>query len=162
MLDLKAGYLTGASPKKQQIAQLLAVWLGPILVMMLIFVLNEAYGLGTKRLPAPQGRALAEMIAGVLGGDLPLSQYLAGAGIGAALALSGLGGLGIHLGLGFYAPFGIVLTYTVGVVLRVMLEKTRGARWCEDVGVPVAAGSIVGEALVGVTIALLAVLWGSA
>jgi putative OPT family oligopeptide transporter len=53
MLDLKAGYLTGASPKRQQIAQLLAVWLGPILVMLLIFVLDEAYVLGSKRLPAP-------------------------------------------------------------------------------------------------------------
>jgi putative OPT family oligopeptide transporter len=160
MLDLKGGYLTGASPKKQQIAQLLAVWLGPILVMLLIFVLHEAYGLGSKRLPAPQGRALAEMIASVLGGDLPLDRYLAGAGIGAALALSGLGGLGIHLGLGFYAPFGIVLTYTFGVLVRVVLEKRRGARWCHDVGVPVAAGLIVGEALVGVTLALVQVLWG--
>jgi uncharacterized oligopeptide transporter (OPT) family protein len=159
MLDLKAGYLTGATPKRQQIAQLLATWLGPILVMVLIYVLHEAYGLGSKRLPAPQGRALAEMISGVLGGDVPLERYLAGAGIGLALSLSGLGGLGIHLGLGFYAPFGIALTYGVGVVARVVLERVRGARWCQDVGVPVASGLIVGEALVGVTIALVEVVW---
>jgi uncharacterized oligopeptide transporter (OPT) family protein len=159
MLDLKAGYLTGASPKRQQLAQLMAVWLGPILVLLLIYVLHEAYGLGSKRLPAPQGKALAETITGILGGDLPLHRYLAGAGIGLALALPGLGGLGIHLGLGFYVPFGIVLTYTIGVIVRVVLERVRGRRWCEDVGVPVAAGLIVGEAMIGVSIALIQVLW---
>ncbi len=160
MLDLKAGYLTGALPRRQQIAQLSATWLGPILVVVLIGVLDHAYGLGGKALPAPQGKALAGMISGILGGDLPVGRYLAGAGIGFALVISGLGGLGVHLGLGFYVPFGIVLTYTVGVFVRVLLQRLRGRRWCEDVGIPVAAGLIVGEAMVGVTIAILQVVWG--
>lgn len=154
MLDLKSGHLTGASPKRQQIAQLAATWLGPILVMVMIYVLHETYELGSKRLPAPQGRALAGMISGILGGDLPVERYLAGAGIGFVLAVSGLGALGVHLGLGFYVPFGIVVTYTIGVVARILLTRLESADWCEDVGIPLAAGLIVGEALIGFGIAL--------
>ncbi len=161
MLDLKSGYLTGASPKKQQIGQFLATWLGPIIVMVLIFVLHNAYGLGSDKLPAPQGQALASMIGGIMGGDVPTFRYGAGAGLGVILALSGLGGIGVHIGLGFYMPFNIVLTYTIGVGVRVLLQKKKGEAWCEDVGIPVAAGLIVGEALVGVGIALTAVIQGA-
>ena len=94
MLDLKAGYLVGASPRKQQIAQMLATWLGPILVMGLIFVLHSSYELGSSRLPAPQATALAGVIEGILGGDVPAFRYAASAGLGALLAFSGLGGPG--------------------------------------------------------------------
>jgi putative OPT family oligopeptide transporter len=72
MLDLKTGYLVGAIPKKQQIAQFLGTWLGPIVVMALIVVLHQAYGLGSDRLPAPQGQALASVIQGILG--IPLRR----------------------------------------------------------------------------------------
>lgn len=154
MLDLKSGYMTGASPKKQQIGQLLATWLGPIIVMALIFVLHEAYTLGSKALPAPQGEALAGMIESVTSGNVPLYRYGAGAGLGLVLALSGLGGIGVMIGLGFYMPFDIALTYTIGNVVRIVAEKQKGTRWCEETGIPVAAGLIVGEALVGVGVAL--------
>lgn len=154
MLDLKSGYLTGASPKAQQIGQLLATWLGPIVVMVLIFVLHEAYTLGSKALPAPQGEALASMIESVTSGDVPLYRYGAGAGIGLVLALSGLGGIGVMIGLGFYMPFDIALTYTIGNFLRIAADKYKGSRWSEESGIPVAAGLIVGEALVGVGVAL--------
>ena len=160
MLDLKSGYLTGAQPRRQQLAQLLATWLGPVLVMGLIYVLHEAYGLGSERLPAPQGQALASMVGGIVGGDVPLFRYVGGAILGLVLAVSGLGGIGVHIGLGFYMPFYIVLTYTIGVALRVGLEKRKGPEWCEETGIPVAAGLIVGEALVGVGIAMAAVLGG--
>lgn len=161
MLDLKTGYLVGASPKKQQIGQFLATWLGPILIMILIFVLNKAYGLGSKRLPAPQGQALASTIEGILGGAVPVNKYIAGAGLGALLSASGIGGLGILVGLGFYLPFDIVLTYSIGTVLRLLVDWRKGPRFSEEVGIPVAAGLIVGEAVVGVGFALYFVITGS-
>ena len=161
MLDLKTGYLVGASPKKQQIGQFLATWLGPILIMVLIFVLHNAYGLGSKRLPAPQGQALASTIQGILGGDVPVHKYIAGAGLGAMLSASGIGGLGILVGLGFYLPFAIVLTYSIGTLLRLFVDWRKGPRFSEEVGIPVAAGLIVGEALVGVGFALYFVIGGS-
>jgi uncharacterized oligopeptide transporter (OPT) family protein len=161
MLDLKSGYLTGASPKRQQIGQFAATWLGPIIVMVLIFVLHKAYGLGSDKLPAPQGQALASMIDGVTAGNVPMERYGAGAGLGLILALSGSGGIGVMIGLGFYMPFNIALTYTIGNLARIQLERSKGHRWCEEVGIPIAAGLIVGEALVGVGLALVVVIQGA-
>jgi len=166
MQDLKTGYLVGASPKKQQIGQFLATWLGPIVVVALIFVLHQAYGFageegaGPDALPAPQGNALASTMKGILGGDVPAQKYIAGAGLGALLSASGLGGLGILVGLGFYLPFNIVLTYTIGTVLRILVDWRKGHQYSEEVGIPVAAGLIVGEALVGVGFALFMVFKG--
>lgn len=160
MLDLKTGYLVGASPKKQQIGQFSATWLGPIVVMILIFVLHNAYGLGSEKLPAPQGQALASMINGILGGDVPVKKYIAGAFLGALLSASGVGGLGILVGLGFYLPFDIVLTYSIGTALRLSVDRIKGERFSEEIGIPVAAGLIVGEALVGVGFAVFKIIAG--
>ena len=160
MLDLKTGYLVGASPRKQQLGQFLGSWLGPILVMVLIYILHEAYVMGSDRLPAPQGQALASMIQGILGGNVPIEKYVSGAGLGALLSASGVGGLGILVGLGFYLPFNIVLTYSIGTALRLIIDWRKGKRFSNEVGIPVAAGLIVGEALVGVGFALYYVISG--
>ena len=157
MLDLKTGYLVGATPRQQQMGQFLGAWLGPILVMVLIFVLHEAYGLGSDKLPAPQGQALASMINGIIGGDVPSQKYLAGAGLGALLSLASPG-LGITVGLGFYLPFSIVLTYSIGTLLRVVSDWKLGNAFAESTGIPIAAGVIVGEALVGVGFAVYMIL----
>ena len=157
MLDLKTGYLVGATPRQQQLGQFLGAWLGPILIMMLIFVLHEAYGLGSEKLPAPQGQALASMVNGIIGGDVPTQKYLAGAGLGALLSLASPG-LGITVGLGFYLPFSIVLTYSIGTLLRVISDWKMGEAFSESTGIPIAAGVIVGEALVGVGFAVYMIL----
>jgi len=158
MLDLKTGYLVGAIPRKQQIAQFLGTWLGPILIMALIFVLHNDSPLGGDKYSAPQGQALASIVNGILGGDVPVQKYVAGAGFGAILSASGIGGLGILVGLGFYLPFDIVLTYTIGTLLRLATDRFRGPAFSENVGIPIAAGLIVGEALVGVGHALIRIL----
>ena len=157
MLDLKTGYLVGATPRQQQLGQFLGAWLGPILIMVLIFVLHEAYGLGSDKLPAPQGQALASMVNGIIGGDVPTQKYLAGAGLGALLSLASPG-LGITVGLGFYLPFSIVLTYSIGTLLRVISDWKLGQAFAESTGIPIAAGVIVGEALVGVGFAVYMIL----
>jgi putative OPT family oligopeptide transporter len=157
MLDLKTGYLVGATPRQQQYGQFLGAWLGPILIMILIFVLHEAYGLGGDKLPAPQGQALASMVNGIIGGDVPSQKYLAGAGLGALLSLASPG-LGITVGLGFYLPFSIVLTYSIGTLLRVISDWKMGEAFAESTGIPIAAGVIVGEALVGVGFAVYMIL----
>jgi len=153
MLDLKTGYLVGATPRQQQLGQFLGAWLGPIIIMVLIFVLNEAYVLGSDKLPAPQGQALASMVNGIMGGNVPTEKYLAGAGLGALLSIF-QPGLGITVGLGYYLPFNIVLTYSIGTALRVLTDRKLGHAWAENVGIPTAAGLIVGEALVGVGFAI--------
>ncbi len=153
MLDLKTGYLVGATPRQQQFGQFLGAWLGPIVIMVLIFVLNEAYVLGSDKLPAPQGQALASMVNGIMGGNVPAEKYLAGAGLGALLSIF-QPGLGITVGLGYYLPFNIVLTYSIGTVLRIVTDRRLGHAWADQTGIPIAAGLIVGEALVGVGFAI--------
>ncbi len=157
MLDLKTGYLVGATPRMQQIGQFAGAWLGPIVVIFVIFALNEAYTLGSERLPAPQAQALASTIDGIMGGDVPAQKYVAGAILGGILSTV-MGGLGITVGLGFYLPFNIVLTYSLGTLGREIAERGMGKTWAEQVGIPIAAGFIVGEALVGVGDAIRHVL----
>ncbi|WP_281103746.1 OPT/YSL family transporter [Vreelandella jeotgali] len=149
MLDLKTGYLVGATPRKQQLGQFMGAWLGPIIVIVLIFMLHKAFGLGGTEFPAPQGQALASMVEGITGGDVPAAKYIAGAMLGGLLSLLQTG-LGITVGLGFYLPFSIVLTYSVGTLIREIVDRTKGQAWAENKGIPIAAGLIVGEALVGV------------
>jgi putative OPT family oligopeptide transporter len=157
MLDLKTGYLVGATPRMQQLGQFIGAWLGPIVVIVLVFVLHEAFTLGSERLPAPQGQALASMVEGILGGDVPVEKYAAGAILGGILSTV-IGGLGITVGLGFYLPFNIVLTYSLGTLSRELADRFKGKSWSENVGIPIAAGLIVGEALVGVSYAIKIVL----
>ncbi len=157
MLDLKTGYLVGATPRMQQIGQFAGAWLGPIVVIGVIFILNESHGLGSERLPAPQAQALASTIDGIMGGDVPTQKYVAGAVLGGILSAV-MGGLGITVGLGFYLPFNIVLTYSLGTLGRELADRFKGKTWSEEVGIPLAAGLIVGEALVGVGDALHIVL----
>lgn len=159
MLDLKTGYLVGATPRMQQFGQFIGAWLGPIVVIGVILVLNEAFTLGSERLPAPQGQALAAMVQGIMGGDVPIEKYAAGAVLGGMLSAV-IGGLGITVGLGFYLPFNIVLTYSLGTLARELADRFKGKAWSEGVGIPVAAGFIVGEALIGVGYALKYVLAG--
>ena len=157
MLDLKTGYLVGASPKMQQFGQFIGAWLGPIVVIFVIFALHEAYELGSARLPAPQAQALASTVDGIMGGDVPVQKYAAGAVLGGVLSAL-MGGLGITVGLGFYLPFNIVLTYSLGTLGRELTDRFKGKDWSDSVGIPVAAGFIVGEALVGVGDAIRHVL----
>lgn len=149
MLDLKTGYLVGATPRMQQMGQFAGAWLGPIVIIVLIFVLHNAFGLGSDKLPAPQGQALASMVQGITGGDVPIEKYLAGAALGALLSAV-QGGLGITVGLGFYLPFNIVLTYSLGTLVREISDRKMGHHWSDNKGIPIAAGLIVGEALMGV------------
>ena len=157
MLDLKTGYLVGASPKMQQFGQFIGAWLGPIVVIFVIFALHEAYELGSARLPAPQAQALASTVDGIMGGDVPVQKYAAGAVLGGVLSAL-MGGLGITVGLGFYLPFNIVLTYSLGTLGRELADRFKGKDWSDNVGIPIAAGFIVGEALVGVGDAIRHVL----
>jgi putative OPT family oligopeptide transporter len=157
MLDLKTGYLVGATPRMQQMGQFIGAWLGPIVIIVLIFVLHEAMTLGSTALPAPQGQALASMVEGIMGGNVPVEKYAAGAILGGILSAV-IGGLGITVGLGFYLPFNIILTYSLGTLGRELTDRIKGQSWSESTGIPIAAGLIVGEALVGVGHAINIVL----
>lgn len=156
-----SGLSSDASADEMPIRMLYFAIIGAVIVLIVvigvIMVLHEAFTLGSERLPAPQGQALASMIEGILGGNVPVEKYTAGAVLGGMLSAV-VGGLGITVGLGFYLPFSIVLTYSLGTLGREIADRYMGKSWSEGVGIPIAAGLIVGEALVGVGYALNYVL----
>ena len=161
MQDLKTGTLVGAIPRRQQSIQLLVSWMGPVITVIVVHVIWQAYGFGPgTNIPAPQAQALDAAISGVVGGDVPMDKYVTGALIGAVLSAGPMSGLGVMVGLSMYLPLLYILPFGLGGTLNIVSGRIKGTRWVENNGVPVAAGLIVGDAIVGVVFAMITVLRG--
>ena len=113
---------------------------------------------GVPALGAPQAGALQGAIGIVQSGDVAVGKYATGAGLGLAISLLVSPGLGVMIGLSLYLPFMYMIVFGMGGLLNMFIGRMKGARWAEDNGVPVAAGLIVGDALVGVIFAVIKVL----
>ncbi|MFQ5749918.1 MAG: OPT/YSL family transporter, partial [Planctomycetota bacterium] len=112
---------------------------------------------GTPELGAPQAGALEAAINIVRSGDVPLGKYLTGAVLGILVSLLVSPGLGVMVGLSMYLPFEYMIVFGIGGILSILASRIKGARWAEDWGVPLAAGLIVGDAIVGVIHAIVKV-----
>jgi putative OPT family oligopeptide transporter len=161
MQDLKTGHLVGSQPKRQQMIQFGVAWLGAPVAIGTVFLLWSGgeggvggFGPGTE-LSAPQAGALQAILEGLSRGDVPLDKYAAGTALGSALGLLPIGGVGVLVGLAMYLPFSITLGYGIGCVASMGLVKRYGNRWYASSLVPVAAGFIVGEALMSLGITLV-------
>lgn len=159
MQDLKTGFLIGGIPVKQQTVQLCVAWIGPLVSVAVVCILwkygmeQHGFGPGTK-LQAPQADALQAIIVGLQEGNAPLMKYLSGGILGALVTLLPVGGIGVLIGLAMYLPFSITLGYGMGCLLNMAIVKVKGLDWTEDWITPLAAGLIVGEALMGLGTAL--------
>ncbi len=159
MADLKTGHLVGAIPRRQQIAELCVVWIGPLVCMFTLVLIAQvnltqygaAMGPGTPT-AAPQAQALQAVITGVQGGMMPYALYGVGALLGVLLGLGSFAGLGVLVGLSMYLPFYYISTYGIGCVTNMLLSAVKGKRFCEEWGVPFAAGLIVGESILALLI----------
>ena len=67
-------------------------------------------------------------------------------------------GLGVMVGLSMYLPFSYMILFGLGGVTNILVRRFKGARFAEDKGVPLAAGFIVGDALIGVANAVIKVV----
>jgi uncharacterized oligopeptide transporter (OPT) family protein len=163
MQDLKTGHLVGALPRRQQITQFVVAWVGPLISLVTLMVLAKKFVFGNDPLTAPQAQAIkaaidllapppdASPLQQVLA-DATKLRYVVGAIAGLALTLGAGGGLGVVLGLAMYLPMSVTLTYCIGCALCMLTEKWRGKAWVDDVGVPLAAGFLVGEGLAQVVL----------
>ncbi len=157
MQDLKTGFMIGARPIRQQLAQLSVTWFGALLAMVVITMLwrsgpNGEHGFGpNSNLPAPQAGALMGIIDSVKSGNVPMDKYIMGGAVGAVLGAAPSAGLGVLVGLAMYLPFDITLGYGIGCFIQMALLRRRGLAFCEQRLVPFAAGLIVGEALMGIS-----------
>jgi uncharacterized oligopeptide transporter (OPT) family protein len=167
MGDLKTGYLVGAKPRRQQTVEMVAVAIGPVICMLtltLIAAVNMkqtgiAMGPGTPT-TAPQAQALQAVITGVQGGEMPYALYGFGALLGGLLGLGSFAGLGVLVGLSMYLPFIYISTYGIGCLLNMLVSKVKGRSWAEEWGVPMAAGLIVGESLLQLSINIIVLAAG--
>ncbi|MBB6214198.1 putative OPT family oligopeptide transporter [Anaerosolibacter carboniphilus] len=160
--DLKTGFLVGATPKKQQIGELIGALVAAFAIGGVLTLLNSAWGFGSSELPAPQATLMRLVIEGVMGGNLPWALVFTGVGIGITVELLGLPVLPIAIGL--YLPIHLSTPIMVGGVIRGILDKRleKSNNQSEikekiDSGILYASGLIAGEGLVGILLAVFAV-----
>jgi putative OPT family oligopeptide transporter len=157
--DLKAGYLIGATPKKQQGSELIGVATSAFFIAAAVWLLGQAFTFGSEDLAAPQAVLMKTVIEGVLSGDLPWSLVLTGASFALVAELLSIPSLPFAVGI--YLPLSTMTPLFIGGVLRRSVEKygkgTKGEKdERKDQGVLLGSGLIAGEGLVGVLIALYA------
>lgn len=154
--DLKTGYILGATPKKQQIGEILGTVAAALAIGGVMILLDSAYGFGSDKLAAPQATMMKMIIEGVMNGTLPWTLIFIGAFIAVTIEILGLQALPVSIGL--YLPFELTATIMLGGLVRKYAEAGSGGQ-DKDSGKAIlfCSGLIAGEGLVGVLLAILTV-----
>jgi len=169
--DLKTGQLVGATPWKQQVALVLGVIFGSLVIPPVLDLLNTAFtfqGAPNAReaaLAAPQAALISSLAQGVLGGNLDWGLIGAGAAIGIGMiVLDELLGRArlmrlppLAVGMGIYLPMALTLLIPIGALIGHAYDgwaaRTANPAFAQRMGVLAATGLIVGESLFGVMFA---------
>ena len=171
--DLKTGQLVEATPWRQQVALVLGVVFGALVIPPILDLLNAAFtfqgapNAKATALAAPQAAIISTIAQGVLGGNLDWGLIREGAMIGVVAVavdegLKAFSGKRLHLpplaiGMGIYLPLEADLLIPVGAVLGWFYNRwamtARSPAFAERMGVLMATGLIVGESLMGVVYA---------
>ena len=158
--DLKTGYLLGATPKTQQIGELLGVVVSGLAIGGVLYLLDAAWGYGTAEVPAPQAGLMKMIVEGIMGGELPWTLVFVGVFL--ALGLEILRIPVMPFAIGLYLPIYLNTTIMIGGVVRMFLDgrkkvdsKTKESQVTN--GTLYCAGMFAGECLVGIFLAILAV-----
>ena len=176
--DLKAGYIVGATPWKQQVMQGVGVVSAVLVMAPILNLLLEAYGIGVptadkpNALLAPQATLMASVAQGVFAGGLPWGMVAIGAAIGAAIIVvdevlkargSGVRAPVLAVAVGIYLPLELsVPIFAGGVIAHLAGRHAASDELSLRHGMLFAAGLITGEALIGILMALPIVLTGDA
>ena len=153
--DLKTGFLLGATPRRQQIGELIGVLTSATFVCLSVLLLAKVFGFGSQELPAPQATLMKLVIDGVIDQSLPWNLVLIGAGLAIACELARIPSLPFAVGV--YLPVSTMTPIFVGGLLRWWLEA-RSANEAEaqgrrERGILLGSGFVGGEGLLGVAIA---------
>lgn len=158
--DLKTGYLLGATPKKQQIAEIIGVVAAALAIGGTLYLLDNAWGFGTNELSAPQASIMKLIVEGVMGGNLPWGLIFTGVFIAVVIEILGVPVLPFAIGI--YLPVQLNACIMVGGIIRLVLDKLKKSEKEKEAitndGILFCSGMIAGEGLVGIVLALLAVL----
>ncbi len=154
--DFKVGHILGGTPRKIQMAELIAVVVASLVMYFPLALLNNSFGFGSRDLAAPQAGLMATLAVGVVGGDMAWPLVVVGMFMGVAMIMMQVRSP-MLVAVGMYLPFETTFAIFLGGVFRALgdrLAKRRGfnpaqmAR-VENAGVLTASGLIVGESLMG-------------
>lgn len=158
--DLKTGYLLGATPKRQQIGELVGVVASGLAIGGVLYLLNTAYGYGGTEVPAPQATLMKMIVEGIMGGNLPWNLVFIGVFLAIGLEILRIPVMPFAIGL--YLPIYLNATIMIGGVVRLLMdgrkhvdEKTKEHQSTD--GTLYCAGMIAGEGLIGIALAILKV-----
>lgn len=159
--DLKTGFIVGATPKKQQWGELIGVLTSSLAIGGVLYLLNEAWGYGSTELPAAQATMMRMIVEGVMNADLPWG--LIGAGAAIAIVVEILRIPVLPFAVGMYLPLSLNAGIMAGGLVRLVVEKKRGLseekkKVAIDRGILYTSGMIAGEGLIGILLAVFAVV----
>ncbi len=169
--DLKTGAIVGASPFRQQIMQILGVFVAAFVMAPILTLLHENTpgGIGGKDLPAPQAGLFASLAEGFSGkGELPWGLIGVGAGLGLLILVideilkrnkSKFRAHLMPIAVGMYLPFGLATPILIGGLIAHLYSRGQSAEKQEATlhrGMLFSSGVIAGEALTAVGIAAFA------
>ena len=159
--DLKTGYIVGATPYKQQIGEIVGVTVSAITIGGVLYLLDAAWGFGSTELAAPQATLMKMVVQGVMEGNLPWNLVFAGAGIAIAIEILGIPVLPFAIGL--YLPLHLSTGIMAGGLVRLYFEKKKKIteekrKDAIDRGILYTSGLIAGEGLVGILLAVFAIV----
>ena len=157
--DLKTGYILGATPKKQQIGELIGAVVSAVTIGGVLVLLDSAWGFGTTELAAPQATLMKMIIEGVMEGNLPWALVFIGVFIAIVVEILGISVLPVAIGL--YLPLELSATIMIGGVIRWFVDKKKADKEENkdaNSGILFCSGMIAGEGLVGILLAILAVI----
>ena len=158
--DLKTGYLLGATPKKQQMAEIIGVVVSGLAIGGVLYLLNAAWGYGGAEVPAPQATLMKMIVEGIMGGNLPWNLVFIGVFL--AIALEILRVPVMPFAIGLYLPIYLNASIMIGGVVRMFMDRRKNVdeetktKQTTD-GTLYCAGMIAGEGLVGILLAIFAV-----
>ena len=157
--DLKTGYLLGATPKKQQYAEVIGVVAAALAIGGTLNLLDSAWGFGGDELAAPQATLMKMIIEGVMDGNLPWGLVFIGVFIAIVVEIIGIPVLPFAIGV--YLPVHLNACIMVGGLVRLAVDKMKkneeDKKRITNDGILFCSGMIAGEGLVGILLALLAV-----
>ncbi len=159
--DLKTGYLVGATPWKQQVGEIIGVAASGYCNRWSIISVKCSMELWFLSNPAPQATLMKMVVEGVMGGNLPWVLVFAGVGIAVVVEILGIPVLPFAVGL--YLPIYLSTPMIVGGLIRLYFDKKKGESEEEkkrkvENGVLYSSGLIAGEGLVGILLAVCAVI----
>ena len=121
--DLKTGYLLGATPKKQQMGEIIGVVVSGLAIGGVLYLLNAAWGYGGAEVPAPQATLMKMIVEGIMGGNLPWNLVFIGVFL--AIALEILRVPVMPFAIGLYLPIYLNATIMIGGVVRMFMDRRK-------------------------------------